>query len=279
MIELPHMMKKHLLIILLITIFCAYSAHSKTISIFLAGDSTCATMKDTASSSYRGWGQVFPLFFDESKVAVRNFAKGGASTKTFKTLGIWDEMLGQVKKGDIVLIQFGHNDENVKDSRGTTPQEYKANLMAFVKDVRSKGAQPVLLTPILRRRYDNEGRAMRSGGANWNHLQYSPMVFEVADELKVKMIDGELLSEEWLNSMNRHEAKDYFVWFHPGAYPKYINGKSDDTHLNQKGAYEIAYRFAKSLTIIFPKLKSHFQQCTYDQVEDSFGKIHTLSGN
>ena len=229
-------MRTRILMTILSVLLFPCMAQARQLRILLAGDSTCATMKNVDESSYRGWGQVFQYFYNSKHVTVINFAKGGASTETFRQQGCWDALASEMRKGDIVLIQFGHNDENVKDSRGTTPDEYKQNLIGYVREVRAAGAAPVLLTPILRRRYDQQGQAIRNGGGNFNHLKYSPKVFEVAKELDIPLIDGELISEQWLNSMTPTLAKDYFVWFRPGAYPKHPNGKTDDVHLNQKGA-------------------------------------------
>lgn len=265
------------IIAVLSLLLCSCIAEARYVRVLLAGDSTCADMKNVSSSSYRGWGQVFQFFYDSRHVTVINFAKGGASTKTFREHGCWDALASEMKKGDIVLIQFGHNDENVKDGRGTTPDEYKQNLIGYVQEVRAAGADPVLMTPILRRRYDAQGKAMRGGGGNFNHLKYSPKVFEVAHELKVPLIDGEQISEQWLDSMTPDTAKDYFVWFRSGAYLKYPDGKTDDVHLNQKGAYEIASRFSEELCSVKPILKRHHIQVDYNVVEEALGSIRIFS--
>jgi len=241
--------------------------------ILLMGDSTCATNPNTNSTSYRGWGQIFPFFFNGDNVEVKNFAKGGCSTKTFRSEGVWDKVFSEVKEGDIVLVQFGHNDENRKDGRGTTPDEYKENLRAYITALLEKKAQPVLLTPILRRRYDDNGKAMRGGGGNWNHLQNSPKVFELASEMNVPLIDGEQISEDWLNTMDGETAKNFFVWFKPEDYPKFAEGKKDDTHLNQKGAYELALRFSKALCTVKPVLEKYRIDALYAAIEGQFGKI------
>jgi len=245
--------------------------------IILLGDSTCASNGNVDGTSYRGWGQVFPLFFNPGKVDVMNFAKGGASTKTFRSKGYWDKAKKEMKEGTIVLLQFGHNDENPnKEERGTSPEEYKENLRTYVREILALKAQPVILTPIMRRRYTSEGKAMRTGGGCWNHVEYSPKVFEVASEFNIPLIEGEKISEEWLNTMTPDQAKEYFVWFNPGAYAKFPDGKKDDTHLNQKGAYEISGRFAKALCEIKPELKPFLLDPEYSRVEGVLKKIKTI---
>lgn len=266
-------MKKLLAIFVLLTAGLSLAAQEK-ITIHLMGDSTCATNKNTDRSSYRGWGQIFPLFFD-GKTDVINYAKGGKSTRTFQTDGLWDEVKSALRPGDIVLIQFGHNDENT-DPRHTTPDEYKANLELFVTTIKEKGATPVLLTPICRRRFIN-GHAARYAGGNWNHLDYSPKVFEVAKAHGVQVIDGEVRSLQWMESLGMEKAKDYFVWYKAGDYPAPADGKKDDTHLNQKGAYEVAAMFAEDLARISKAVAPHYKKVDYSKVEDKFGVIKVWS--
>lgn len=266
-------MKKILSVCLLIAAGLACFAKDH-LTIHLMGDSTCATYNTTERSSYRGWGQIFPFFFDKGVVVV-NYAKGGASTKTFQEKGIWEDVKAMVKPGDIVMIQFGHNDENT-DPRHTEPDEYKANLTLFVTTLKELGAKPVLLTPICRRRFIN-GHAARYGGGNWNHLNYSPKVFEVAKEQGVPVIDGETRSLQWLENLGSEAAKDYFVWYKPGDYPSPADGKNDDTHLNQKGAYEVAKMFAEDLARVRNEVSPHHKDADYRTVEDKFGTIKVWS--
>src|SRR6185503_2077393 len=76
-------------------------------TIFVAGDSTAARGNGAAQ---QGWGVPFADYFDATKVNVVNRARGGRSSRTFVTEGLWDKLLADVKAGDVVLIQFGHND-------------------------------------------------------------------------------------------------------------------------------------------------------------------------
>src|SRR5215470_3579911 len=109
------------------------------IKLFIAGDSTAAN-KEVKAYPETGWGMPFSYFFD-STVTVDNRAKNGRSTRTFISEGLWQTLINEVKKGDYVLIQFGHNDESKeKTDRYTTPDEYKSNLARFVKETRAKNA-------------------------------------------------------------------------------------------------------------------------------------------
>jgi lysophospholipase L1-like esterase len=74
-------------------------------TLFIVGDSTL-----NSNAPLRGWGQELAQFFDLSKINVVNRAIGGRSSRTFQNEGRWDKVLAELKKGDFVIIQFGHND-------------------------------------------------------------------------------------------------------------------------------------------------------------------------
>src|SRR6478735_6500925 len=119
------------------------------VTIFIAGDSTAAS-KLPEKRPETGWGEMLQQYFDTKKVVVDNRAQNGRSTKTFISEGRWQAIVDAVKKGDYVFIQFGHNDESKeKGERYTPPADYRTNLSRFVDDVRAKGGNPVLLTPVM----------------------------------------------------------------------------------------------------------------------------------
>src|SRR6185369_14755803 len=90
-------------------------------TIFVVGDSTA----NNHANGGLGWGDPFINYFDATKVNVLNRARGGRSSRTFITEGLWDKVLGEMKKRDFVLIQFGHNDAGaINDpsrARGSLP--------------------------------------------------------------------------------------------------------------------------------------------------------------
>lgn len=251
----------------------AFSVNAQ-MKIHLAGDSTCAP-GNVKTSPYRGWGQIFQLFF-KNKETVVNMAKGGCSTKTFREKGIWDKLISNVSEGDIVVIQFGHNDWNsqAKDNRNTTLEEYRANLAGMAGEVLAKGAQPVFITSIMSRRYDDSGKAVRAK----NRIPYVPVMRSLAEEMNVPLIDGELLTEQWLNAMTPDESKKYFLWYNAGDYPTHPEGKKDNVHLNQMGAYEVAVMFATELCKIKPELKRACKIKKYAQIEKELGPIKVYRG-
>jgi DNA sulfur modification protein DndE len=212
------------------------------ITVYTIGDSTMAN-KDTACNPERGWAMALPLFFDTVKVTIENHAKDGRSTKSFIDEGRWEVIEAKLKKGDYVFIQFGHNDEKQdKPLVYAAPQgAYKDNLTLFVEKTRVKGANPVLMTPIVRRKFDNKGVLTDT------HGEYPGVVRWLAVELRIPLIDMELKSRQAIQQLGNEASKKLFMWFNAGVYPKFLEGKQDDTHLNGYGAQVIARLAAEGM--------------------------------
>jgi len=204
----------------------------KKITVYLIGDSTMST-KETSAYPETGWGMPFKYFFD-STIVIDNRAKNGRSTRTFISEGRWQAVADQLKEGDYVFIQFGHNDESKeKADRYTTPDEYKTNLRRFVTETKNKKAQPILLTPVSRRKFDG-------GKIQETHAEYSPLVAEVATALNVPLIDLDRESRAMLQSFGDENSKLLFLQLAPGEHPNYPEGKNDNTHFNELGARKVA---------------------------------------
>src|SRR3954469_8631960 len=140
--------------ILILNMAVAFSAQNKPITIFMAGDSTMA-IKQPDKRPETGWGEMLGQYFKDGIVKIENRAVNGRSTKSFISEGRWQEIIDNLKKGDYVFIQFGHNDESKdKGERYTPPNEYRNNLVRFVGEVKSRGGNPILLTPVMRRKFD-----------------------------------------------------------------------------------------------------------------------------
>jgi lysophospholipase L1-like esterase len=175
------------------------------------------------------------LFFTE-RAAILNHAVNGRSTKSFIREGLWDSVRVQLKKGDWVFIQFGHNDAKITDStRYTNPYTgYRRNLVRYVTESRSKGAKPVLFSPIVRRKFNENGTLEDAHGA------YPFVMREVARELDVPFVDMQLMSEDLVLSLGPEKSKELYLWVKPGEYEMYPDGKQDNTHFTEKGATEMA---------------------------------------
>jgi lysophospholipase L1-like esterase len=202
------------------------------ITVYLIGDSTIA---DKAIAAYpeTGWGMPFAFMFD-STVTVANHAKNGRSTRTFISENRWQPIVDNLKEGDYVLMQFGHNDESKeKVDRYTSPEDYKKNLVKFIAETRARKANPVLLTPVTRRRF-------KDGKIQETHAEYSRLVLEVAKEQNTPVIDLDKLSRELLQEFGEDNSKLLFLHLQPGEHPNYPDGKEDNTHFNELGARKMA---------------------------------------
>jgi len=201
--------------------------------VFMAGDSTMS-IKAVKDYPETGWGMPFSYFFDEN-ITVNNRAKNGRSTKTFISEQRWQRINDELNAGDFVVIQFGHNDQSKhKTDRYTPPAEFTANLTRFIKDVRAKKAQPILMTPITRRYFNDDGSIKET------HLIYADLVRTVAKKTAVDFIDMEKVSKHYFEQLGDQDSALRFMHILPNLHPNYPNGVQDNTHLNQLGAREVA---------------------------------------
>jgi lysophospholipase L1-like esterase len=205
------------------------------LTLFIAGDSTAASGAPGAI----GWGKHLQTFFDPSKLKVVNLARGGRSSRTFIAEGLWDRLLEGVKAGDLVLIQFGHNDggpiNDARRARGSLPglgdesQEFD-NLLTrqhevvytfgwylrkMVADTKEKGATPILLSLTVRNIW-REGRVERGSG------RYGEWTRAVATSERVPFVDLTTLVADRYEQMGEDAVKALF--------PK------DHTHTSDEGA-------------------------------------------
>lgn len=211
---------------------CVMMQQKKPIKVYLIGDSTMS-IKETKAYPETGWGMPFVYFFDES-VTVDNRAKNGRSTRTFIEEGLWQPVADNLKEGDYVFIQFGHNDEVETKKSYTSKEQYTANLIRFITETRGKKATPVLLTPAARRKFD------ASGKIEGTHNEYSALVREVAQKYKVPFIDLDVKSQQLLQEFGAENSKHLFMQLAPGEHPNYPEGKDDNTHFSELGARKVA---------------------------------------
>jgi len=224
---------KQYITILFAFVAMSFISDNTRITIWLVGDSTMS-IKEKSAYPETGWGMPFAVFFD-STVSINNVAQNGRSTKSFIEEHRWQYVMDNLHAGDYVLIQFGHNDEvKEKVGRYTTPEEFSNNLERFVKDVRSKNATPVLITPVARRKFDSSGNIMDT------HQQYAQLVRDVAKKDNVALIDLDKKSMELLQQTGVENSKLFFNYLKPGEHPNYPDGKEDDTHFNELGARKMA---------------------------------------
>ncbi|MEW1688135.1 rhamnogalacturonan acetylesterase [Streptomyces sp. NPDC091265] len=210
-------------------------------TVHIAGDSTAA-QKYADAAPETGWGMALPCYLDRP-LAVANHAMNGRSSKSFIDEGLLAALLEEVRAGDLLLIQFGHNDEKTEDpARGTDPwTTYQEHLRSYVRGARGRRAQPVLLTPVERRRFAADGTATPS------HGEYPAAMRALAAEERVPLLDLQALTLARWQELGPDGTREYFNWLEPGESPNYPDGQQDNTHFQPRGAIEAARLVAGAL--------------------------------
>jgi lysophospholipase L1-like esterase len=205
-------------------------------TLWIIGDSTV----NNHGKGLLGWGDPIGDWFDRSTINVVNRARGGRSSRTFLTEGLWDAVLKDMKRGDFVLMQFGHNDsgsladpknrasihgagEETQDVLNpTTGQKeivhtYGWYMRKYVKDAEARGAAPIVLSPVPRNMW-KEDRVLRAAG------DYGKWAAEVAKGEGAAFIDlNEIIAKKYDAAGEKKVAQDYFT-------------SADHTHTTAAGA-------------------------------------------
>ncbi|GAB4034371.1 rhamnogalacturonan acetylesterase [Spirosoma gilvum] len=213
-------------------VLSAFAPLPGKITVYLIGDSTMS-IKQVKAYPETGWGMPFAYFFDET-VTVDNRAQNGRSTRTFIEENRWQPVADNLKEGDYVFIQFGHNDEVPTKKSYTTEADFRANLIRFITETRAKKATPVLITPVARRKFDEAGKI------EGTHTVYSEQVRNVAADKNTPLIDLDTQSQQLLQQFGVENSKLLFLQLAPGEHPNYPEGKEDNTHFSELGARRMA---------------------------------------
>ena len=193
----------------------------------LAGDSTVADGQPD-ETPMSGWGGCLAAHVDEP---VCNLAFGGATTETFIASERWPLLLAQIRPGDTVVIQFGHNDQKQShlDARGG----YTDRLRHMVEEVRARRGRVVLCTSVERRWFDG-ARVIPT------HGDYPNAVRDLAAELDTPLIDLTAFTTWLYEDLGPEASRDLLSHFAPGEHPRWPDGLTDDTHFHVRGAQRIA---------------------------------------
>ena len=208
-------------------------------TLYIIGDSTVRNGDGTGRNGQWGWGSFIADYFDSSKIVVKNHAIGGRSSRTFITEGRWDSILAKLKKGDFVIMQFGHNDAGPLDdtarARGTirgigdeakeiyNPITKKQEVVhtfgwymrKYVDDTRALKATPIICSPIPRNDWvDNKVKRSDSTYSGWAK--------QIAQARGAYFID-----------LNNKIAEQYEI-LGPTIVAGYF--PADHTHTNKEGA-------------------------------------------
>ncbi|WP_309081704.1 pectinesterase family protein [Zhihengliuella sp.] len=209
--------------------------------VFVVGDST-ASAYEHGLRPRTGWGQALPLLTG-GKASVFDYAWSGASSKSFADAGKLDTVLPLMQPGDTLLISFGHNDSKTTDpNRGTDPDTtYKEYLTRYIDGAHSRGADPVLVTPVERRRFDAAGNARTS------HSEYPRAMRELAEATGTPLVDLTELSLRLWQQLGPEGTLSHFLHLAPGEHPQFPDGSEDNTHFHAVGALAVARLVARDL--------------------------------
>ena len=209
--------------------------------IYYAGDSIVA-QKNIFTYPETGIGQMLPLYLKKQHI-IQNHAENGRSTKSFIDESRLATIYNDLREGDFLFIQFGHNDEKKEDPTRYAEAfgDYQVNLEKFVNVARNRKAYPVLITPLCRRQFDENGNLKNT------HGDYPEAMKQVAARLEVPLIDLCTLSSQLVAATGDENSKKWFMNFPAGSYENYPKGKEDNSHLRPEGAILFAGIIAKEL--------------------------------
>jgi lysophospholipase L1-like esterase len=206
--------------------------------ILFAGDSTLDD-HGRVVDPYASWGTTLEDFM-RSGCSVDNYAKSGASTKSFRANGYWSSLLAAIRPGDFVGIQFGHNDQKAGSNFAAPDGLFRDNVRQFVSEVRALGGKPILLSPIVRGTFDDDGNLYEAQLDNGTRLsQYATAMRELSVELGTDFVDMNALTHDLLVGLGKEESAKLF------AVSAGVSG--DYTHPIPAGADAFARLFIKNV--------------------------------
>jgi lysophospholipase L1-like esterase len=189
-------------------------------TVFVVGDSTASNGGD------KGWGDQFAPYFDAAKVNVVNRAMAGRSARTYLNEGRWDRVVGDLKPGDFVLIQFGHNDgapfdrppyrgelPGIGDEQQETVHTFGWYLRKFVAETKANGATPILLSPTVRNIWTGPNVERQMG-------KYAEWTRQVATAGSVMFLDESNAIADVYEKLGPEKVKDYFPIDHTHTSPE-----------------------------------------------------------
>ncbi|MFA9370187.1 MAG: rhamnogalacturonan acetylesterase [Labilibaculum antarcticum] len=200
------------------------------LTIFLCGDSTVV---DQENEPWCSWGQIIPCFFSDD-VCFANYAESGETTSGFIARRRLEKLLTQVKPGDYVFVEFGHNDQKEKGEGKGAYLNFTDRLKDFVAEAREKGAIPVFVTPTQRRSFNDEGKIIDT------HGDYPDAMRKLASEENVPLIDLHSYTRTFYEAMGVENSVNAFVHYPANTFPNQEKALKDNTHFNPFGADQIA---------------------------------------
>ncbi|MDR1762967.1 MAG: rhamnogalacturonan acetylesterase [Dysgonamonadaceae bacterium] len=200
------------------------------LTVFICGNSTVV---DQDSLPWCGWGQMITRFFGQG-LAFANYAESGESARGFISAGRLEKLLTQAKAGDYIFVEFGHNDQKQKGEGIGAWTSFTDDMRKFIVEARKRGLNPVLLTPVQRRKFDGNGKILNT------HEDYPDAIRKLARDENVPLIDLHNMTKTLYEKWGEKASVKAFVHYKAGTWPGQTQDLKDDTHFNSYGGYEIA---------------------------------------
>jgi lysophospholipase L1-like esterase len=219
---------------------------SSPLVAYIAGDSTVC---DQPTAPYTGWGQILPSWFGPG-AAIANYADAGESSGSFLANSVlYPAIVSKLKAGDLVFIQFGHNDKS------TTASTYRSNLTTMVNEARAKGGVPVLVTPPVRHLFNGTQLTSTAMLVNDVGVDLPAQMRSVASSLNVPLIDVTAQSAALVTSLGPTASAALYL-------QASVDGVTDNTHFSQYGATKIAGMVEQGIVAHNLPLASHLRSST-----------------
>ena len=219
-------------------------------TVFLCGNSTVVDQEDEPWAS---WGQMITRWFGP-QVAIANYAESGLSCTSFLAQLRLDKILSLLKKGDYVIVEFGHNDEKEKKAGDGAWYSYSRNLKIFVDRVRAAGGNIIFCTPTARRSFDAEGHIINT------HGDYPAAMKAVAQRELVPVIDLTQMSTTFFETLGVEGSKKALVHYPANTFANQDKALADNTHFNPYGAWEVAKMVVMGLKQINSPLVNYLRE-------------------
>ena len=219
-------------------------------TVFLCGNSTVV---DQEEEPWASWGQMITRWFSP-QVAIANFAESGLSCTSFLAQLRLDKILTQLKKGDYVIVEFGHNDEKEKKAGDGAWYSYSRNLKIFADRVREAGGEIIFCTPTARRFFNDDHKTIRN-----THGDYPEAMKTVARRENIPVIDLTRMSTQFYETLGEEGSKKSLVHYPANTFPGQDKALADNTHFNPFGAWEIAKMIVMGLKQINSPLVDSLQ--------------------
>lgn len=210
-------------------------------TVFLCGNSTVV---DQSKEPWASWGQMAPRWFktytDKANenvggVCIANYGESGLTATSFMAQGRLDKILSEMRSGDYVVCEFGHNDEKEKGPGTGAFYHYSVALKKFVDLVRAKGGNIIFCTPTQRRTFDKEQKYVTN-----SHGDFPAAMKQVAQRENVPVIDLNAETKTLYETMGYEGCKQLLVHYPMGTFPWQEKAFADNTHFNPFGAYELS---------------------------------------